>query len=354
MRALSCWLFVLGCVAATSSSASAVASAPAPASWPFAYNWSKFPAAWFGANATTWESPAQIEAIGKYSLAILGWQHLTMVTDFTAVVFEQITQAAILKNNHPDLPVFVYCGFGWAMGLNAGVLPIMNDPACKDFFLQSKEGYVFTQTDCQQGHTTPKDTNNRCLGYFWNFGNASARDYFVDHLVAPLATAGAIDGVFFDATNYGYDIPEVHPWNRLTINVPNCTVPPGEYSGCEALISGTLDVAKRSTELLNKHGKVPMFANAGSFVKPVKQHIWLNESRLVDALDGMAWTTYYESARAEAAFTTGYLANMLTEQKLGVAAGVHTYYKNATEDPLPHMAAFMLAQEEHWYYFGST
>ena len=73
MRALSCWLFVLGCVAATSLSASAVASAPAPASWPFAYNWSKFPAAWFGANATTWESPAQIEAIGKYSLAILGW-----------------------------------------------------------------------------------------------------------------------------------------------------------------------------------------------------------------------------------------------------------------------------------------
>ena len=42
--------------------------------------------------------------------------------------------------------------------------------------------------------------------------------------------------------------------------------------------------------------------------------------------------------------------------------GVHTYLKhvNATdptspvESQLPHIAAFMLAQTENWYYFGST
>ena len=55
--------------------------------WPFPYNTSKFPVAWFGANATMWESEEQIEEIGKYSMAILGWQHLTDVTDFTAVVY---------------------------------------------------------------------------------------------------------------------------------------------------------------------------------------------------------------------------------------------------------------------------
>ena len=37
-----------------------------------AYNWSRFPAAWFGANGTEWESAAQLEEIGRYSLAILG------------------------------------------------------------------------------------------------------------------------------------------------------------------------------------------------------------------------------------------------------------------------------------------
>jgi hypothetical protein len=239
-------------------------------------------------------------------------------------------------------------------GLNAGALPILNDPDYKDYFLQAKDGYVFTQTDCQQGHTSPGATDGRCVGHFWNFANSSARAYFVDNLVAPLAYAHGVDGVFFDAVNYGYDIPEVHPWNKMTVNVPNCTFPAGEYSGCEALVAGTLDVAQRTTRLLNAHGKVPMFANPGSFVRPARQKIWLNESRLAEALDGMAWTTYYESSRAESALSSGNLVNMLQESRQGVAAGVHTYYKNATEDPLPHMAAFMLAKREHWYFFGST
>eukprot|EP01043_Picozoa_sp_COSAG02_P051011 COSAG02_NODE_5313_length_4446_cov_11.536922_1_plen_72_part_00 len=47
------------------------------------------------------------------------------------------------------------------------------------------------------------------MGYFWNMANASARDYFIENLVQPLATAPMIDGIFYDAFNYGYDIPEV-------------------------------------------------------------------------------------------------------------------------------------------------
>ena len=58
------------------------------------YDWSRFPAAWFGANATHWESPSQIAAIGKYAMAILGWQHLAGLDNMTAVVYAQLTQAA--------------------------------------------------------------------------------------------------------------------------------------------------------------------------------------------------------------------------------------------------------------------
>ena len=81
---------------------------------------------------------------------------------------------------------------------------------------------------------------------------------------------------------------------------------------------------------------------------------WLDEQRLVTALDGMNYSIYYESARAEQLQTNGLLANMLTESKVGVASAVHTYYKSMDEDPTPHMAAFMLGQAENWYYFGST
>lgn len=49
------------------------------------YDWSRFPAAWFGANATHWESPEQIAEIGRYALAILGWQHLAGEDNMTAV-----------------------------------------------------------------------------------------------------------------------------------------------------------------------------------------------------------------------------------------------------------------------------
>lgn len=115
-----------------------------------------------------------------------------------------------------------------------------------------------------------------------------------------------------------------------------------------------------------------MFANPGTFLPPTNQHIWLNESRLVEALDGLSWSTYYESMRADSimngcpgsSVTTGWciLDNLLTEARLGVAAAMHTYLQHVNQtDPtspvesqLPHMAAFMLAQQEHWYYFGST
>lgn len=75
-------------------------------------------------------------------------------------------------------------------------------------------------------------TNPYCVGWFWKFSNASARTYFVEQLVGPLAAFPAIDGVFFDAFNYGYSIPAVRPWGRPVVNVPNCSATGG--AGCEA------------------------------------------------------------------------------------------------------------------------
>lgn len=324
------------------------------------YDWSRFPAAWFGANATHWESPSQIAAIGKYAMAILGWQHLAGLDNMTAVVYAQLTQAAILKAANPTQAVHVYCSFGWAFGMNEAVWPLMADERYAGFFLQSTgNSFEFSRTNCYQMHTQEK----RCVGYFWNFGNATARDYYISRLVAPLAAAPAIDGVFFDAFNYAYDIPEVKPWGKPVINVPNCSTPaasPGgavRWDGCEALLNGTLDVARRATALLNAHGKTPIFANPASFVKPPKQHIWLDEARLAAALGGMRWLTYYESFRGDVDPRTdpnGLLNNMLTESKAGIASAVHTYYHNASEDPTPHVAAFLLARNTSWYFFGST
>ena len=170
------------------------------------------------------------------------------------------------------------------MGLNAAVQPLMFGPdkdLYKDFFLQAADGPEFTHTDCQQMGENPPN----CVGWFWNFGNASARDYFVDHLVGPLAAAGTIDGVFFDAVNYGYDIPETRPWGRAVVSVPDCD---GRLnvSGCDALVAGTIDVAARASTLLNALQDT-MYATPVYYSNFYNRTIVLDEQRLVTALDGI-------------------------------------------------------------------
>lgn len=92
-------------------------------------------------------------------------------------------------------------------------------------------------------------------------------------------------------------------------------------------------------ELLNAHGKIPMFANPASFNNTPFQPIWLNESRLLAALKvcftsvnllyfnltiiykGTTWSTYYEFMRAELMAENNQIINMLTEGNDGLAAG---------------------------------
>ena len=132
-------------------------------------------------------------------------------------------------------------------------------------------------------------------------------------------------------------LSEVRPWGKPVLNVPNCSTPVAQggavgWGGCEALLNGTLDVLRRTTQLLNSRGKVmllaaprcssptprslfhplappdlltpltlsephaqepaapclqaatlvlqvPLFANPASFARPPGQKIWLDEVR---------------------------------------------------------------------------
>ena len=60
------------------------------------------------------------------------------------------------------------------------------------------------------------------------------------------------------------------------------------------------------TAALNKGGKVPMFSNVGTFARPTTQtDFWLDEARLLDALDGLDFQLNYEFMRAEGLASTG-------------------------------------------------
>ena len=60
-------------------------------------------------------------------------------------------------------------------------------------------------------------------------------------------------------------LSEVRPWGKPVLNVPNCSTPVAQggavgWGGCEALLNGTLDVLRRTTQLLNSRGKVSLLA----------------------------------------------------------------------------------------------
>ena len=341
---------------------------PAAAALPFAYDWSKFPAAWFGGNATNFENATQLDAIAQYSMAVFGWQHLIFATNWTASIYAQLDQAAILKAHAPKLPVFVYAGFGNANGYDAPTWEIIktasdgcpgHQPCRKiaepytDWVLETDSVPVYSMSACEQmglGYSNPP--TDRCWNPIWNVANYSMRDFFIDKIIAPLADAPFIDGVFFDCFNFAYQLPT--PWNRRATNIPNCTQPQGG-PGCEALLEGTVELARAITVALNAKGKVPMFSNVGTFAPPTPpSDFWLDENRLLQALEGLDYQLNYEFFRAEETASSGQLPNMLEESKRRVPVNLHTYLKSTDEEPSSHVAAFLIFRQEDWYYFGST
>ena len=75
-------------------------------------------------------------------------------------------------------------------------------------------------------------------------------------------------------------------WNRRATNIPNCSAHTGG-PGCEALLDGTIALARRVAVVLNAGGKTPMFSNPASFVNPTAgAPFWLDEARLIKGLDG--------------------------------------------------------------------
>ena len=217
------------------------------AALPFSYDWGKFPAAWFGANATDFENATQLDEISKYSMAIFGWQHLIVASNWTASIYAQLNQAAILKARRPDLPVFVYAGFGNANGYNAETWEVIksasdgcpNHQPCRTlaepftgWVLEANGVPVYSMSACEQmglGYSDPP--TDRCWNPMWNVANESMRDFFIEKIIPPLANAPFIDGVFFDCFNFAYQLPT--PWGRHAVNVPNCTKPEGG-AGCAA------------------------------------------------------------------------------------------------------------------------
>ena len=149
-------------------------------------------------------------------------------------------------------------------------------------------------------------------GPIWDFRNASARDYYVEHVIGEVANeSDAINLVFFDG-GLGFLAENPHPSPSGKIGGSNCSIAyvhnsssPGgrdmNLTDADRLesVHASLAVLKRVAEALNAKNMVPMFSLAVPF-DPVKAkhrgypgeestgHVF-TESAVVKALENVTW-----------------------------------------------------------------
>lgn len=225
-------------------------SAAAPP-WPYD-GFSRFPSLWFGGNDTRVDDAATLAVVSRFALAGIGWQQGTTRSNYSHLEAEVwaaaravaafAAQAPLPPGATAPLPVFVY--------RNAQICWAAFD--VQSAFMQDAANDAAFWHDPVSGGRCEMALNSTGghAAYFLRWGDAKAREFFVDGEVADAAAEDGVNAVFFDECD----------WNVCNMNF--------KYDGCPSLNSSLLvpDQADKTpalvgaAALLNAHGKVPIFS----------------------------------------------------------------------------------------------
>ena len=277
----------------------------------------RFASSWFGANmkAYEFEDPKELAELRKYTQVLASWPELGRTSKFsnaTAVAwYDAERMKALLGAN---VSVFTYQSMWVAAAFYPEVLALMDQPdksvapvpsaIYSDFFLKAKDGsysgYNYSGY-CSQAKVTDVQIPT-CTGYYWNWCNSSALDYYVNTVLKAMVaqpdgkTGRLFDGVFFD--NSDNFIAQA----RRSLN-----------GKCDAT-NATMRVHVAAAKLLQRYGKWPIFSFSP---KPTE----------VEALwsAGVGFTKYYEYFTP----TTSSMTKLLNDTEAGLPTVVHapTYVK---------------------------
>ena len=323
---------------------------------PWNYNWSRFPAAWYGANQTGFENADQIEFIGKHSFVFFGWQHMQLTCAYTDLLTVQVEQARRLKAAYPHMPTFIYlpivdaqpyyaterCLFDLGAAATSSsrdrqrsVPPQYPPPSerFRDFLFLDAAGGLSPNTTHYK--CVPQHIERECTCAQWNFFNGSARDYFIESVVRNLTQTDnqAFDGVFYDAATAFLR----RDWAGTAVaNVPTPT--PSE----DAVMEIVIDVLNRTIETSNTNGKYPMFNMHFSDMSFADGR----EQQIMGAIGGQGMFRFYEGTSP---LSRSFIENALEERKIKLFTLLA--YRFSTAEALKgEIAAFLLIRDEHYYY----
>ena len=207
-----------------------------------------FPSFWFGENAESMDNATELARVGKFSLAIYGWQHAMAVAPKGQQEGQKLSaQCAALKATGSHTRCAVYRQ-GWL-----GMSNYDEQRAVLDLNASATAGWWLTDNaGAPDGHSAaPSGTPVSSL--FWNFANASAAEYYQQKVVRPITQDPNVDAVFFD------DMPGACCNSEHVL--------PSHYATHEALAicDATLANFKTVAQILNAHGKLPIYS---MFQKP--------------------------------------------------------------------------------------
>jgi hypothetical protein len=181
---------------------------PMPRQW--SYNWSRFPAAWFGNNVSGFENERQLGELGRYSLVMFGWQAMQGPSNYSHTLAAQVEQARRVKERYPGMPTAVYWPADGAQPLYDAELPLFqNFERFKGFFFLNSSGLPLQplRYKCAIGTTHSGSAAGvkqwGCQLLQWNFYNESAKEYYLEVALKRVVDMDpdnkAFNGIFLDA-----------------------------------------------------------------------------------------------------------------------------------------------------------
>ena len=226
----------------------------------WAYAADRFPSVWFGANESGSDAPyLKANNVDKYAAVYFGWQAGNSVTGCRHEEAWLRNQTAAVKALKPTINTLAYIGNGASvLDFYDAQRRITHDPAFSGYFLSKKmqrDADVDVDVDSERGAMMAGGDcpNSARAGVqpTWDFRNASAVDYFVEHVVGPWAQDNVTDSVFIDEGDsvacYGHPaLPNLEEQFRWS--------------------NGSLDAYRRSAAMLNARGKRLIVSLKNGFV----------------------------------------------------------------------------------------
>jgi hypothetical protein len=248
-----CRPLLLGAAAAAVAAAAAAVPAGVPApQWPSPLP--AFPSSWFGANMKSFEfeDPKELTQLKQYKQVLASWPELVLSSNFsngTLIAVEDATRMKALLG--PSTSVFTYQSMWVAAGFYDEVWPLMQDlEQYGGFFVRNADDTLATYTGyCSQvaqgGRVEVNATSfPRCLGYYWNWCNETAVDWYVTKVMHPMVADSDgkrydYDGVFLDNSD-NFRPPR---GSKAQCDIANATL--GVHIALGKMFTGTYSTTRR-------------------------------------------------------------------------------------------------------------